>query len=62
MKRPRSSCSLVLLAGAYYYGDEWKEAGGGGAPCNESSMLQVADDLESQHLLSAVRLWRKSGR
>ena len=52
----------MLLAGAYYYGDEWKEAGGGGAPCNESSMLQVADDLDSQHLLSAVRLWRKSGR
>jgi hypothetical protein len=31
---------------AYYYGDAWQEAGGGGAVVNESAVRQVAEDLE----------------
>ena len=44
--------------GAYYYGDRWKEAGGGGSECNETSMAQVAKALEEQELLTAVHSWQ----
>ena len=44
--------------GAYYYGDAWQEAGGGGAVVNESAMLAVAKGLEADGLLSAVRTWQ----
>lgn len=44
--------------GAYYYGDQWKEAGGGGAECNEASMLEVARALENKDLLRAVQIWQ----
>ena len=44
--------------GAYYYGDAWHEAGGGGDPCNETSMIAVADGLEAQGLLDATQTWQ----
>lgn len=44
--------------GAYYYGDQWGQAGGGGDPCNETSMMDVAQGLEEQHLLDAVQIWQ----
>lgn len=44
--------------GAYYYGDQWNEAGGGGTHCNETSMKHVAQGLEQQKLLSAVHIWQ----
>lgn len=44
--------------GAYYYGDQWKEAGGGGSECNETSMTRVAQALQRQDLLKAVRIWQ----
>ena len=50
---------IHLLGGfRYYYGDKWNEAGGGGDPCNESSMVAVADGLDEQGLLDAVRVRR----
>lgn len=44
--------------GAYYYGDQWHEAGGGGQTCNEASMIEVARGLERENLLDAVRIWQ----
>ena len=44
--------------GAYYYGDRWGEAGGGGAPCNQSSLEAVASGLAQDKLLGAVRVWQ----
>mmetsp|Transcript_70058 Transcript_70058/g.180567 ORF Transcript_70058/g.180567 Transcript_70058/m.180567 type:complete len:808 (-) Transcript_70058:158-2581(-) len=44
--------------GAFYYGDAWHEAGGGGKTCNEESMVSVARGLEEQDLLRAVRTWQ----
>ena len=56
----KSSASELLFEdnGAYYYGDQWKEAGGGGVECNEASMLAVARKLDSQGLLSKVGIWQ----
>ena len=44
--------------GAYYYGDAWGQAGGGGPDCNETSMLQVAQGLDHQGLLDSVGMWQ----
>lgn len=44
--------------GAYYYGDRWHEAGGGGRVVNEQAIATVADRLEAQGLREAVRLWQ----
>ena len=53
-----NSLSYWTDNGAYYYGDAWGEAGGGGAPCNETSMVAVADGLEEKGLLDAVKVWQ----
>lgn len=44
--------------GAYYYGDQWGEAGGGGETCSESAMRSVAAGLEQQGLLDAIGIWQ----
>lgn len=44
--------------GAYYYGDAWGVAGGGGNVANQSSMLAVAAGLKEQDTLRAVRIWQ----
>lgn len=44
--------------GAYYYGDQWNQAGGGGDVCNETAMVAVADGLKQQDLLDAVHIWQ----
>lgn len=44
--------------GAYYYGDAWKAAGGGGPVANETSMLAVAAGLEANKLLKATKIWQ----
>jgi len=53
-----NSLSYWTDNGAYYYGDAWGEAGGGGTPCNETSMVAVADGLEAKGLLDAVKVWQ----
>jgi hypothetical protein len=47
-----------MCSGAYYYGDAWDVAGGGGPVANESSMLAVAAGLKEQDILKAVRIWQ----
>eukprot|EP01065_Artemidia_motanka_P035546 TRINITY_DN43453_c0_g1_i1.p1 TRINITY_DN43453_c0_g1~~TRINITY_DN43453_c0_g1_i1.p1 ORF type:complete len:791 (+),score=261.97 TRINITY_DN43453_c0_g1_i1:49-2421(+) len=42
--------------GAYYYGDVWGEAGGGGAHCNEGSMVAVAEGLRKQDI--PIHIWQ----
>ncbi|CAE7252706.1 Cbr3, partial [Symbiodinium natans] len=44
--------------GAYYYGDQWHESGGGGETCGEASMKQVAHGLAGLDLLQAVHVWQ----
>lgn len=44
--------------GAFYYGDAWGDAGGGGKLVNESSMRAVAAGLKQQGLLTATRIWQ----
>lgn len=53
-----NSLSYWTDNGAYYYGDAWNEAGGGGAPCNETSMVAVADGLKADGILDAVKVWQ----
>lgn len=50
--------NLKQSKGAYYYGDAWSEAGGGGDPCNETSMVEVASGLEADELLDSVGIWQ----
>lgn len=52
VKRDRAVNYLSYFTdnGAFYYGDAWGEAGGGGAVCNEDALTAVAAGLKAQAL------------